>query len=215
MNIGVIRILGVDPGLRNTGWGLIEAAGSQTDLHRLRLDPHRRCDLARRKAGVDSSLAGGAGRAGRPARGGGRGDFRQPRSAIDAETRPGPRRHAGVARAAGSAGLRIRRQSRQEDGGRRRARRKEPGGDDGQDAAARLERLDSRRRGRARGRHLPRAASRARARGERHDRQTQRRRRQPGRRRPHTRRQRGRLSRRRFGADPAGAAARRPARPNS
>ena len=29
MNAGVIRILGVDPGLRNTGWGLIEAAGSR------------------------------------------------------------------------------------------------------------------------------------------------------------------------------------------
>ncbi len=26
MNIGPIRILGIDPGLRNTGWGLIEAA---------------------------------------------------------------------------------------------------------------------------------------------------------------------------------------------
>ncbi len=29
MNSGAIRILGVDPGLRNTGWGLIEAAGSR------------------------------------------------------------------------------------------------------------------------------------------------------------------------------------------
>src|SRR5277367_1354196 len=29
MNIGTIRILGVDPGLRNTGWGLIEDAGSR------------------------------------------------------------------------------------------------------------------------------------------------------------------------------------------
>ena len=29
MNIGAIRILGVDPGLRNTGWGLIESAGSR------------------------------------------------------------------------------------------------------------------------------------------------------------------------------------------
>ncbi len=27
MNMGPIRILGVDPGLRNTGWGMIEAAG--------------------------------------------------------------------------------------------------------------------------------------------------------------------------------------------
>ena len=29
MNIGPIRILGVDPGLRDTGWGLIEAAGTR------------------------------------------------------------------------------------------------------------------------------------------------------------------------------------------
>ena len=29
MNIDAIRILGVDPGLRNTGWGLIEIAGSR------------------------------------------------------------------------------------------------------------------------------------------------------------------------------------------
>jgi crossover junction endodeoxyribonuclease RuvC len=29
MNIGAIRILGIDPGLRNTGWGLIEASGSR------------------------------------------------------------------------------------------------------------------------------------------------------------------------------------------
>ena len=29
MNIRPIRILGIDPGLRNTGWGLIEAAGTR------------------------------------------------------------------------------------------------------------------------------------------------------------------------------------------
>ena len=29
MIIGAIRILGVDPGLRLTGWGVIEAAGSR------------------------------------------------------------------------------------------------------------------------------------------------------------------------------------------
>ena len=29
MNRGAIRILGVDPGLRHTGWGLIEASGSR------------------------------------------------------------------------------------------------------------------------------------------------------------------------------------------
>ena len=29
MTIGAIRILGVDPGLRATGWGVIEAVGSR------------------------------------------------------------------------------------------------------------------------------------------------------------------------------------------
>jgi len=29
MNMPAIRIIGVDPGLRNTGWGVIEAAGSR------------------------------------------------------------------------------------------------------------------------------------------------------------------------------------------
>jgi crossover junction endodeoxyribonuclease RuvC len=29
MNIGAIRIIGIDPGLRNVGWGLIEAEGSR------------------------------------------------------------------------------------------------------------------------------------------------------------------------------------------
>ena len=29
MNIGAIRILGVDPGLRNTGWGVIEVSGTR------------------------------------------------------------------------------------------------------------------------------------------------------------------------------------------
>jgi crossover junction endodeoxyribonuclease RuvC len=29
MNIGPIRILGIDPGLRNTGWGLIEVTGTR------------------------------------------------------------------------------------------------------------------------------------------------------------------------------------------
>jgi crossover junction endodeoxyribonuclease RuvC len=29
MNVGAIRILGVDPGLRNTGWGVIEVSGAR------------------------------------------------------------------------------------------------------------------------------------------------------------------------------------------
>ena len=41
MTIGAIRILGVDPGLRATGWGVIEAAGSRLSFIGLRLDRDR------------------------------------------------------------------------------------------------------------------------------------------------------------------------------
>ena len=63
MTIGAIRILGVDPGLRATGWGVIEAAGSRLSFIGLRLDRDRRRDLARRAPGGDPSLADRAGRA--------------------------------------------------------------------------------------------------------------------------------------------------------
>ena len=65
MTIGVICILGVDPGLRTTGWGVIEAAGSrlsfvacgsiQTDARRSlaeRLAAIHRPDRARRTRGA-------------------------------------------------------------------------------------------------------------------------------------------------------------------
>ena len=32
-----IRILGIDPGLRRTGWGMVEIAGNRLVLSRLRL----------------------------------------------------------------------------------------------------------------------------------------------------------------------------------
>ena len=48
-----IRILGIDPGLRRTGWGLIEVDGNRLILRRLRLGRDQRQGLARRAAGDD------------------------------------------------------------------------------------------------------------------------------------------------------------------
>jgi crossover junction endodeoxyribonuclease RuvC len=59
MNIGVIRILGVDPGLRNTGWGLIEAAGSRlTFIACGSIHTDAATSLAERLASIHRSLAG-------------------------------------------------------------------------------------------------------------------------------------------------------------
>ncbi len=57
MTGGAIRILGVDPGLQNTGWGLIEAAGSRLaflDCGSIRTDA--RVSLAERLAAIQSGL---------------------------------------------------------------------------------------------------------------------------------------------------------------
>jgi len=59
MHIAVIRILGVDPGLRNTGWGLIEAAGSRLTFigcGSIRTDAA--APLAERLASIHDSLRG-------------------------------------------------------------------------------------------------------------------------------------------------------------
>ncbi len=59
MNIGVIRILGVDPGLRNTGWGLIEAAGSRLSFIACgSIETDAATSLAERLATIHRSLAG-------------------------------------------------------------------------------------------------------------------------------------------------------------
>jgi len=58
MNIGPIRILGIDPGLRNTGWGLIEAAGTRLtyiDCGSIHTDPAT--SLAERLAQIHRGLA--------------------------------------------------------------------------------------------------------------------------------------------------------------
>ena len=58
MILGPIRILGVDPGLRNTGWGLIEAAGSRLSFvgcGSIRTDAQT--SLAERLAAIHRGLA--------------------------------------------------------------------------------------------------------------------------------------------------------------
>jgi crossover junction endodeoxyribonuclease RuvC len=59
VTIGAIRILGVDPGLRNTGWGMIEAAGSRLSFvacGSIRTDA--KTSLAERLASIHRSLSG-------------------------------------------------------------------------------------------------------------------------------------------------------------
>ena len=59
MNIGVIRILGIDPGLRNTGWGLIEAAGSRVSFVACgSIHTDAATSLAERLAAIHRALTG-------------------------------------------------------------------------------------------------------------------------------------------------------------
>ena len=57
MTCGAIRILGVDPGLQNTGWGLIEAAGSRLAyLSCGSIRTEARTSLAERLAAIPRAL---------------------------------------------------------------------------------------------------------------------------------------------------------------
>src|SRR5208282_6453600 len=59
MTIGAIRILGVDPGLRTTGWGVIEAAGSRLGFIGCgSIQTETRSELAERLASIHRSLTG-------------------------------------------------------------------------------------------------------------------------------------------------------------
>ena len=63
MTIGAIRILGVDPGLRTTGWGVIEAAGSRLSFVGCgSIETNAAASLAERLAVIHRSLAGLVGR---------------------------------------------------------------------------------------------------------------------------------------------------------
>ncbi len=87
----MIRILGVDPGLRHTGWGVIAMDGPRLGwiAHGV-IKPDTRADMADRLA----ELLHEAARRHRrtcAGRGGGRGDVRQRQSALDAAARSGSR----------------------------------------------------------------------------------------------------------------------------
>ena len=93
----MIRILGVDPGLRLTGWGVITMDGPRLGLDR----PWRHLARSGGRPGRPPGHAGRriARRDPRPraGRGGGRGDLRQHQSEIDAAAGTGARRGAGDA----------------------------------------------------------------------------------------------------------------------
>ena len=107
-------------------------------LRRLRIAALERRPAARRAA---ARIARRAHRRHRPlpaGRGGGRGDVRQSRSAIGAETRPGARHRPRRAGARRPGDLRICCQSGEEDGGRNRPCAEGPGRHDGRRAAAEM-----------------------------------------------------------------------------
>ena len=131
-----IRILGIDPGLRRTGWGVVEidgnrlafvGCGSVTSNDRDGLGDAaarhpRRADARPRRI---------------PARRGrGRGDFRQQGRPGDAQTRPGARHRHGGAGQGRHAGRRIRAERGEEEHRRRRPRRQGPDAHDDRRAAA-------------------------------------------------------------------------------
>jgi crossover junction endodeoxyribonuclease RuvC len=59
MTIAAIRILGVDPGLRTTGWGVIEAAGSRLSFVGCgSIETEATTPLAGRLAAIHSALVG-------------------------------------------------------------------------------------------------------------------------------------------------------------
>ena len=59
MTIGAIRILGVDPGLRTTGWGVIEAAGSRLSFIGCgSIETDAAASLAERLAAIHRLLTG-------------------------------------------------------------------------------------------------------------------------------------------------------------
>ena len=135
-----MRLLGLDPGLQHTGWGVIEADGSRLSLRRGR---HRQFDAdASRwpsawceihdglREVIDEYRAGG---------GRGRGDLRQQEPDLDPEAGPGARRGAADAGLVRSQGRGVSGEPDQEIGGRRRPCGQGTGADDGARAAARLE----------------------------------------------------------------------------
>ena len=153
-----IRILGIDPGLRRTGWGVVDDQGQRAGL---RCRRHREGAARRRARGTAGQPARRAGR-GRRARGR-RTRLRSSRRSSTAT--PSATLKLGQARGiallvparAGLSGRRIRAERGQEGDRRRRSRRKDADPGDGARAPAARRVRQRRCRGRAGDRHLPRA----------------------------------------------------------
>ncbi len=92
-----VRIIGIDPGLRRTGWGVIEIDGNRLIYIGCgSVEPPDNLPLASRLLGIHEGLAKILGDF-KPRRGGGGADLRQQGRRRDAEARPGARhRHAGA-----------------------------------------------------------------------------------------------------------------------
>ena len=130
-----MRILGIDPGLRVTGFGLVDAEQEQAHLPRQRRHPHRR----RQPAGAAAEDPPRHRRTGRGVPAGHRGlrdRLRQRQSEVDAAARPGPRRRHRRAGQPLARRARIHRAAGQAGAWSATAAPQEPGADDGAAPAA-------------------------------------------------------------------------------
>ena len=136
-----MRILGIDPGLQTTGFGVVEVDGRDAGLRGQRHHPHRR-SVARRPAGAAEDHLRRRARGGRALPAGvrvGRDRLRQRQPAEHAAARPGARRRAGRAGVRRAAGGRVHRAADEEGHRRPRPGAQAAGAADG-DAAARAAR---------------------------------------------------------------------------
>ena len=155
MGTTVTRIIGIDPGLRRTGWGVVDSDGVRlsyvaSGLITSPADADARLPTARavrRHRQRHRQL--------QAARSGGRGDVRQRQRALHVEAGAGARHGAAGARDGRPAGRRISAQPHQEIGDRRRACREAADRGDDRLPAAEGARAKRRRGGRACHRHLP------------------------------------------------------------
>ena len=208
MGAPLIRILGIDPGLRRTGWGVVDVLGNRLIFVACgSVETDERSRRGRSPGRHPRRAGAGVGRAS-AAGGGGRGDLRQQECDRDPQARAGARHRAAGAGAGRRERRRIRAEPGEENHRRRRPWRE---GADPHDDLVLLPKADAanggrRRRARHRGHACAPSAERRAAGGWRDDRQAQRHHRQLRRGLRHRRRQWRRLRGALLGAHPAGAA---------
>ena len=133
-----MRILGIDPGLQTTGFGVVDVDGARAALRGQRHHQHH-APGARRTAGAAEGAVRRHRRGGRalPARrGGGRDRVRQRQSAVDAAAGPGARRLPDGAGGEQPGGGRVHRAADEAGRGRPRQGGQGAGAGDGQAPAA-------------------------------------------------------------------------------